>query len=364
MPLISAAMIVRDEEAHLVECLRSITPFVDEIIVVDTGSIDRTKSIAQRFDVKLFDFPWCDDFAAARNAALAQANGQWILYIDADERVRPTSVSAFRALLKTPALVGCFVRLHAHSHYTSYREMRLFRNNPDIRFEGVIHENIWPGIRSFIDRHGGELGTSDLILDHVGYHGDQDHKHRRNLPLLQRRLAQDPDHVYSWWHLGSVHLGLDDKDAAREAWWSAIAAVRRAKHRPWEQSLPYIEMIELDFADHHVIDPLLDEALSFFPDNAHLIWVRAQKYLREKDWQRALQDFESLAAWPQAQSNMVQIGYDERLFDLHAFAGIAACQFQLGNFQEARKFYRLAHDVAPDPEFHIKQLLCSSLLNA
>ena len=77
-------MIVRDEEQHLPACLESIHNFVDEIVVVDTGSQDRSKDIARNYGARLFDFAWRDDFAAARNVALEQSRGAWILYIDAD----------------------------------------------------------------------------------------------------------------------------------------------------------------------------------------------------------------------------------------------------------------------------------------
>src|SRR5262245_1489579 len=84
---ISAAMIVRDEEAYLDDCLKSIVDEVDEIVIVDTGSRDRTCDIARRYGARLFDLPWTGDFAAARNHALDRASGDWILYIDADERL-------------------------------------------------------------------------------------------------------------------------------------------------------------------------------------------------------------------------------------------------------------------------------------
>ena len=78
-------MIVKNEEKHLVKCLKSVRDIVDEMIVVDTGSTDKTKDIAQVFGAKVFDFPWTGDFSAARNHSLEQATGDWILILDADE---------------------------------------------------------------------------------------------------------------------------------------------------------------------------------------------------------------------------------------------------------------------------------------
>ena len=83
-------MIIRNEQYYLADCLDSIKEIVDEIVIVDTGSTDQGKNIAQSFGARVFDFPWCDDFAAARNESLRHSRGEWILYIDADERARET----------------------------------------------------------------------------------------------------------------------------------------------------------------------------------------------------------------------------------------------------------------------------------
>src|SRR5437667_7943437 len=82
---LSLTMIVRNEEATLAACLSSAADLVDEIVVVDTGSTDGTKEVAARFGARVFDFPWRDDFAAARNESLSHARGNWILWLDGDE---------------------------------------------------------------------------------------------------------------------------------------------------------------------------------------------------------------------------------------------------------------------------------------
>src|SRR5579885_2980294 len=82
---LSLTMIVKNEAAALGRCLASVRDIVDEIIVVDTGSSDNTKEIARQYEAKVFDFPWCDNFASARNESIRHATGQWLLWLDADE---------------------------------------------------------------------------------------------------------------------------------------------------------------------------------------------------------------------------------------------------------------------------------------
>jgi glycosyltransferase involved in cell wall biosynthesis len=363
---LSAAMIVRNEAGHLEACLRSIVGLVDEIVVVDTGSTDATPDIARCCGARLHDFTWRDDFAAARNEALGLARGEWVLYIDADERVRPASRDRLHNLLADRSLVGCCVRLHARTGYTPFREMRLFRNDPRIRFEGLIHENIWPGITRYMDEAGGVIGDSELVLDHVGYDGPQDRKHHRNLPLLLDALERDPDRVYCWYHLGLVYLGLGERARARDAWFRALAAVGPNPTRVWADSLAYVELIQLDFAEGTEVEALLDEALQRFPGHAHLIWLRGQALLREGRLKEAVPVFEALAAWRMGQHEADgALGYDERLFGVLAYEGLAACHFRLAQYREAERCFALAEEREPDRlEYRVKRQLCAQLARA
>src|SRR5206468_7897001 len=98
-PKVTLTLIVRDEETNLSNCLGSVRGVFDEIVVVDTGSVDRTKEIAQEYGARVFDFPWIEDFAAARNAALALATGDYAFWLDADDVLDPPERDKLRALL-------------------------------------------------------------------------------------------------------------------------------------------------------------------------------------------------------------------------------------------------------------------------
>ncbi len=144
---VSACLIVRNESAHLGACLTSIQSVVDEIIVVDTGSTDDTVAIAQSYGAQVHHFPWCDDFAAARNHSLQFATGDWLLIIDADEYLTLESQSRFPAFLKaiaqeTRQVVFNFRVLASGEQPILTRAF--FRNHQGAQFVGRVHE--WPAI--------------------------------------------------------------------------------------------------------------------------------------------------------------------------------------------------------------------------
>ena len=152
---VSACLIVRDEETFLVGCLSSLAGHVDEIVVVDTGSVDASLDIARRHGVVLLEREWRNDFAWARNEALAAARGEWVLYIDADERLIVPPGEQLTGGLRPPDVCAALVRFRPQPRTTPYREYRLFRNDPRVRFTGSMHEFIVPAIER-LTKAGGQ----------------------------------------------------------------------------------------------------------------------------------------------------------------------------------------------------------------
>jgi len=361
-PLLSACLIVKNEARFLGQCLRSVHGVVDEVVVVDTGSTDTSKRIAKTQGARLFDFKWIDDFAAARNCALDHARGEWILYIDADEQVRPASASRLREQLASPVHVAYYVLLHSRPGFTPYWEMRLFRNHPLIRFRGVIHENIWPGIGDYRLAHGGRVGRSELIFDHEGYEGDQAAKHRRNLPLLKRRLRREPTAVYSRCHLANIYAALGKPRLAQRAWARALEVVRGQSFSRAEDTLPYIGLIESAARRGRDAEALLEEALQRFPRNLHLQSLRGGSLMRAGRFADAIPVFERICESGERGDYDRTFAYDVRLLDLIPYEALAICHFKLGRFTESRRYFERA--VARDPEkleYRVKQALCVRL---
>ena len=356
--VLSAALIVRDEAHHLPECLASIERVVDEVVVVDTGSVDNTVEIAESHGARVFHEPWQDDFALARNAALDRCRGSWILYIDADERVRPHEREVLRAALAAPDQVGANVTLHPVAGHSGYRELRLFRNDPRIRFEGLIHETIWPAVIRVLDADGGVIGDTDVVLDHVGYHGCQQHKHERNLPLLLKALTRNPDHIYCWFHLGQTYAGLGRFRAARQAWVSGVEAVRGASLLRPADSLPFLELIADTLDQGNDADDLISEARWLFPEDPMLAWLDGRALVTQRRFDEAVEIFEALIAAEESGELSQDFGYNPLQFTSFTHAMLGTCHHQCGDHERAAHHFARAERFEPDNlEYRAKRQL-------
>ncbi|MEM1180515.1 MAG: glycosyltransferase [Acidobacteriota bacterium] len=363
-PQLAAALIVRDEERFLRDCLESLQGVVDDVVVVDTGSRDRTRDIAVESGARLFHFTWRDDFSAARNAALDECRSDWVLYIDADERVVGGADAAFRTQLEDERLLGLTVRFRPATGYTFFREPRLFRLHPDIRFRGAIHESHLPDLYRLASRERRTIGHSELALHHLGYDGDISHKHPRNLPLLEARLKKDPEHTYSWWHLGQTLAGLGRHDEAEGAWRRGLEASRKASGAPVGRFLPHLALLNQSMDRREVFDSeLWHEAWRLAPGLPTLLWLRARHHLAQRRWPEAAADLEAILDVPRGEEISRQFATEVRLFEILAPAALADCYFQTGRYAEAERLYRqLAEADAGGRagEFEVKERLAAS----
>ena len=166
-PTISLSMIVRDEAQFLADCLTSVQGVVDEIVVVDTGSEDDTAESARSLGARVFHHTWDDDFAAARNRALSECTGDWVLSLDADERLDPATKHEIRAAVAQPGVDAWYLRMVSAEGETpagdEVRMIRLFRRTPGTRYVGRIHEQVVQDIPNK------KWGDCQAIFHHYGY---------------------------------------------------------------------------------------------------------------------------------------------------------------------------------------------------
>lgn len=359
---LTASLIVRDEERHLDACLASLSGVVDDIVVVDTGSTDSSIDIACDHGARIDRIDWPEDFAAARNHALGLVRTDWVLYVDADERVRPIDPAVLRREIGGRRTVGATVDLHPRTGHTAYRELRLFRSDPRLRFRGVIHETIWPAVHDVMARNLMWVRPSSLVIHHVGYDGPQDHKHPRNLPLLRRALAEDPDHVYCWYHLGATLRAIGDKDGAREAWLAGIDVLRRRGSTRPADSLPFIELIQADLADSRDVAGLMVEAREMFPRDPVLRWIGARMAMLDGRHEEAIAGFTTLAHEAGRGDLTEDLGYPSALFGATTFAMIATCHFERADHRAAADFFARAESAEPNNiEYRTKRVLSEHL---
>jgi tetratricopeptide (TPR) repeat protein len=231
---ITLSMIARNEAEYLEECLQSVQGVVDEIVLVDTGSTDATPQIAERYGATVIRAEWQNDFAAARNIALQHATGDWILVLDADERLTPESKQAILNAARCPQFVGYYLEILNEiraGDYFVHRLVRLFRRVPYARWEGAIHEQIIP---SLVSRKG-RIATVAAQVRHLGYNQEvmrRRDKAQRNIEIILRELEKDPDDLFHKFNLANTYFSMGDYEQA--AYWA-------------EQTCPYLRGDE-DFA--------------------------------------------------------------------------------------------------------------------
>jgi tetratricopeptide (TPR) repeat protein len=205
-------MIVRNEAGTLPTCLASVAELGLEIIVVDTGSTDGTPEVARQFGAHVFAFPWDDDFAAARNETLRHATGAWIFWLDADESLDEPNHAKLRALLADLQPEPAAYLMSQHStggrspRGVHVRQVRLFRNDPAIRWEYRLHEQVLPALH----RAGHEIRDTDIVIHHTGYQDPALRKRKleRNLRVLERDHADHPDDPFVLFNLGVAYASL------------------------------------------------------------------------------------------------------------------------------------------------------------
>ena len=334
--LLSAALIVRDEAHVLDDCLASIEGVVDEIVLVDTGSQDNSPEIAAAHGARVIRHSWREDFAEARNVGLDEAKGEWILYIDADERLIGAERERVRDMLERAREIAFRLLLRPDSHSTPYREHRLWRNDPRIRFVGRIHEKVTPAIAALARAERRPVGDSGLLLEHVGYDGDQTHKHRRNLPLLRAQLEHEPDNLFNRHHLARVLDGLGESDEALGVL-SDAAVLARSRPRDPLGALAFTDLVRARRARGEDVSELLAEARTRYPENKLLWWLQAAVLISARRYEAALALLERLvsvdrAALPDEGSGAA---YDERIFGEFAHEARGVCLFALGRFEDA-----------------------------
>ncbi|GLI08706.1 glycosyl transferase family 2 [Paenibacillus tyrfis] len=276
--LITLCMIIKNEEAVLARCLESVKNIVDEIVIVDTGSTDQTKTIAQQYTDLVFDFPWSNDFSVAKNDAISKATAPWILVLDADEYLQhdgPDIRNFLRGLdpQKPLGVISSIINYVGHPNSGKMVESsaaRIFPRNPDIYFVRPIHEQLRY-------RHG-ELTyiNGPLVIYHTGYTQDTiqlKNKTERNLSIFQTMQHTGNLKPYDYYTLGNEYMMAEQYELALKQYQKAY--VKEEFEKYW---FPYCatQMITayLKLKQYKEASLLIDSSWRFWPQYSDFYWFK------------------------------------------------------------------------------------------
>jgi hypothetical protein len=350
--VLSVCLIARNEEKSLPRALASVRGIADETVVVDTGSTDRTVELAKEMGAAVCHFPWCDDFSAARNAAIDHARGDWIFWLDADEELLPESFDELRANLARPDALGFFIRRQDLKHadrldfFSMMWQLRLFRRRDDLRFLGRCHPD-FKNLGEVEAKTGQLIHHSTVTIRHYGYIGEMvPAKLRRGARLLELELKDRPGQLYYLIEYGRTLLMLKDlrgEEVLREA----AAKLLPHAQKP-EPPMPIVALLI-----EHLLQvppeqlptgfrPELVESLvwRWFPTNAPLLWVLARREAMSGKFDVAEQLLRRLVEMGKDDSYEQWTSFDPALIGDGAKSNLGACLLRQGKVEEAMSIFR------------------------
>lgn len=309
MPTLTLCLIARDEARFLAGCLASVRGVVDQVVVVDTGSTDDTVAIAEAAGALVVHHAWSDDFAAARNAALPHATGDWILVLDADERLARSAGEAVRAAIAAGGFVLGLLPLHDAATLDADEGSvlagsgrlgspvhlpRLLRRTPDLRWDGIVHESV----AAWLVRHG---ATTRFVAADIVHYGAvpeiraERAKGARNLALLERLCDENPDAPVPFAYLASERARTEDlegAEAAADRGWRALArAIHAHGARPSVVSLATVRaQIQLVRGRPDLALTTLHEARAWSSEHPNYGYLAGQAHVALHEHEQAVHE--------------------------------------------------------------------------
>lgn len=284
MSTISLSMIVKNEEKYLRECLESVKDLVDEIVIVDTGSTDKTLEIANQYGSKIFHFHWVNDFSEARNYALSKSTGDWILYLDADERLSNDSKIKLKEKILSNENLGVkcsVISLDDKKGISqSMKYTRLFRNNNSLKFSGKVHEQIEYSLLE----NDYKIVDSEIKIFHYGYNVSNDElkiKAKRNLDLLIEEYLSNKSSYISY-QIANSYLILEDLS-------NSINYYKRAIDDPNLKSefkeVCFLQLADFEMRNNNLQNAkqYIDKGIEINPNQSLLNIIAAQVYAKMND---------------------------------------------------------------------------------
>lgn len=363
---ISACVIVKNEERNLPRWLECVKAFADEIIVVDTGSEDRTVEIAEAGGAAVYYFKWCNDFSAAKNYALDKATGDWIVFLDADEYFDETGRKELRTALNrihgNHDIIGIDSLLynidvdHNDMLKSTANQKRIFRNLKQLRYQGRIHEYLM----YYGDRGVRFLTSKEPAIYHTGYSASINRsKNQRNLDLLLADIdavgGEKPSH-YSYLSVCYFNLQQYDK-AIHYAKLAVQSHDQSIKSALIKQYWIWFKGEQIRNAPHEVLQKIIDTSLSDIPGHPDFLWEDAKLALQRRDFLLAEQRLAEILE--QVKNKKLMREYESSISgQLHiVYAALGKILETKGHIKRAANYYRKALQDDPYKENVLQDLL-------
>ena len=347
---LTACYMVKNEEENLPRSIDSLKNVVDELIVVDTGSSDRTIEIANSYGAKVIETKWQDDFSTPRNIAIDNATGDWIIFLDADEYfITPKKVrSAIEKLSSKDVILNQRINIDeskGNREISRDWNPRIFKNVNYLRYRGLIHENI-------TDIRGKNLNFTfadeDLTIYHTGYGATTiKSKHERNLKLIEKEIklyGREPKHDIA---LVDCYVGLEDYEKViyyAEKVLNSTSRTLTGHGRIYRNLIN--AMHELKYPDEERLK-VADEAIKVLPNIPDFYAIRAIVLCDLNRLSEAYESFhQSLSVWKNSPKNIHEDSYFARMVDV-VYAQLAELEALAGNFKAAQKNISEAIKISP-----------------
>ncbi|MDE6662884.1 MAG: glycosyltransferase [Lachnospiraceae bacterium] len=334
---ITVCMIAKNEDIHIEECLKRLRPCKFEIVVVDTGSVDRTIETAKKYTDKVYNFSWCDDFSAARNFSISQASNDWVLVIDCDEYLENINLADIDDLLSNNQdSVGMIIRNNPYiiqgvRSIMTERIGRLFNRNY-CHYEGSIHEQV-----TTLDGKEPKTFPIPLTFYHEGYVSESGKRMRatRNLEMLLHDLGMKGDNPYIYFQLGQNYISLNDSEKAAHYFKQGLdlnADPNSAFVQSMTESYGYC-LVELAKYDEALT---LRDKYDLFSGHADFLYLMGIVYMKNNMLEQAIEEFTKATTMLTCSRTGVN--------SYRAYFNIASIYELLGQKEEAKEYYKKCGD--------------------
>jgi hypothetical protein len=354
---LTACFLTRNEQRHVGRAVASVREVADEVVVVDTGSSDRTAEVAAAAGAAVVQFTWGDDFGAGRNYTLRQAKGDWVLWMNATEQLLPEGREPLRRCMEQTDAFGYFVRIQNVADEPDLdpapakpkplgetMDLRLFRRRPDLPdlFVGRLHPHFRPEVIAAVRTDGLHVPHSDVVLRaYLDARPPAPSKLRFSARLLELELQDRPGQLHYLIEYGRTLLLLDDP-RADDVLAQAAEQVYEFRHAPSPPShkvqVLLIQQLALPAGRRRgrmTYGDAADLAARWFPDSPNVLWTLAEQAFLRKDYAGAAESLRRLLHLGRTGTYDRSHRFDPRILGEDALLNLGACYVQTGNLAEA-----------------------------